>query len=387
MSLRNGLVAAMAALCLFACGGGGGGGDGGGGGGSHSGGSSSPPPTAEPPISALKVVGDGLSDSGTFGIKFTVQGKPAYPIWTDRIAAALALPSPCPRYVGRPGGSPALNPAATACTSHAVAGSSINPPMTQFDTQPLSIVQQLTDMRTAGSFGPDEVLLVNGGGNDLLDLAWAFIGAAYDGGASFADLTHELASPGEVAGLTRPQVGGVYAVKLANLLADTVMAQALEHGARRVAVLTVPDVSVTPKFREWQVWMARFNASGAAELKVHVGEWVAAFNAQLKARFAGHSRVVVVDFHAELNEWLTHPARYGFTNTTTPACPVLGVGPIPSYDISLCTDAALSAAPPAGETSPWWKSYVFADNLHGTPRTHELMGEFVVRALEAKGWK
>lgn len=385
MNFRSGLVAAMAALCVVACGGGGGGDAAG----SGLGGTAPPPPTAAPITSAVKVVGDSLSDSGTFGIKFTVQGRPAHPIWTDHVAAAFGLPFLCPRYLGQLNATPALNPAAAACTSYGVAGAHINPMSTMFDTQPQSIVQQFTDMSAAGPFDPNEVLLVNGGGNDILGMVEAFIPSIFDGGQRFLDLTGELLSPAEVAGSTLPQVGVAYAAKLANLLADAVEAQALGRGARRVVVLTVPDVSVTPRFMAWRRWMAGFHAAGAAQLAGQADEWSAAFNAQIKARFAGHGRVLVVDFQAELNAWLRNPALYGFTHTTTPACPVLGdPGHFPAYDISICTDADLDAAPRMGESGPgWWTSYLFADDFHGTPHAHERMGELVVKALEAKGWK
>lgn len=116
-----------------------------------------------------------------------------------------------------------------------------------------------------------------------------------------------------------------------------------------------------------------------SHVKAVVNQWVVAFNTQLKARFNGNSRVAVVDFYAEFNKWLD-----------TPACPATGVDGqgLPTYSIATCTAASLSAAPPVGETGPdWWRTYVFSDNFHGTPRTNELMGNLVVQALEAKGWK
>lgn len=117
----------------------------------------------------------------------------------------------------------------------------------------------------------------------------------------------------------------------------------------------------------------------AAQIKLAVPQWVKTFNNQLKTRLAIQSRVVVVDFYAEFNKWLDTPGAYGLTNTIKPACP---------GNIAICTDTSLSAAPPVGESGPnWWKTYVFSDNFHGTPRTNELMGELVVKALEAKGWK
>ena len=75
---------AVAAAALSACGGGG----------------SDTTPVA--PITGVKVMGDSLADSGTFGLKFTVQGAAptgagSTPIWPERIASEYGV-SLCPKY-------------------------------------------------------------------------------------------------------------------------------------------------------------------------------------------------------------------------------------------------------------------------------------------------
>lgn len=367
MHMRIGLAATAAAVILTACGGGG------------SSGTSSNPPSGSVTTS-VKVVGDSLSDSGTFGIKFTVQGAPAYPIWTDRVASALAAPALCPRYGATPGDTPVLKPGAAACTSYGVGGAAINPRGSVKDATPISVVQQLKDLRAQSPFGEQELLLVDGGGNDfadfIVDYATGGLSGNYTNFDSWAD---ELVTVDDRIGLPRDQVGDLYATRLANLLVDALVAEALNRGAQRIVVLTVPDITRTPKFKQALAAVQFLNAAVAADAELVAARWVGLFNTQLKARLAIHSRVVVVDFRAELDKWLSSPGAYGLTNTTKPACP---------GNIATCTDVSLSAAPPVGESGPdWWKTYVFSDNFHGTPRTNELMGEAVVRALEAKGWK
>lgn len=364
MFIRLGLTAAMAAMMLAACGGGG---------------SSSSASNSGAQTTSVKVVGDSLNDSGTFGFKFTVQGTPSYPIWTERVAAAVAAPALCPRYSAA-GGAPALNPAATACTSHGVGGAAINPRGSANDTSPLSIVQQLKDLRAQSLYKPEELLLVDGGGNDLAYLAEDYAKALLlDGGTAFDALTGELILADEKIGLTRDQIGHLYVTRLADLLANTLSSEALNRDAQRIAVITAPDVARTPRFVQSMAIAELLNPPVAAQIKLAVPQWVKTFNNQLKTRLAIQSRVVVVDFYAEFNKWLDTPGAYGLTNTTKPACP---------GNIAICTDTSLSAAPPVGESGPnWWKTYVFSDNFHGTPRTNELMGELVVKALEAKGWK
>lgn len=354
---------------------------------------------------AVKVVGDSLADSGTFGIKFTVQGNASNPtqIWTDRVAGALDAPSLCARYTTNSNRQPILNPAATACTSYGVGGGRINPVGVAADASPMSVVQQLKDLAASGKFGDKEVLLANGGGNDAADLIGAYLAASRDGGVSYAALLGELLSPTQiqtaVAGgqVGLAQAGGLYMVALANSFADALNIYALNNGAQRVAVLTAPDVTKTPRFQAVLAGVSLVSGGGtvgqaaSAQVAALADGWVKAFNAQLNSRFANNSKVVIVDFYSELNKWLTSPASYGLTNTTVPACPSVGKDEngLPTYSLAGCTADGLSAAPPAGVSSgaDWWKTYVFSDNFHGTPRTNQLMADVVLTALATKGWK
>jgi outer membrane lipase/esterase len=357
-----------------------------------------------PRTTAVKVVGDSLNDSGTFGFKFTVQGTTAAPhlIWAEHVTSAVGAPALCARYAATGPTSVALNPAAAQCTSYGVGGGRVNPAGLAGDTSAFSVVQQLKDMAAAGSFGPEELLLADGGGNDAADLVGAYLGAATDGGAAYVALLSELLTPTQVgtavaggsAGLA--VAGGQYMTAAANLLADTLNTQAIDKGAQRVVLLTAPNVVRTPRFQQVLAGVAAASGGGAtgaaaaAQVAALADGWVVAFNTQLKARFASQSKVAVVDSYAEFNKWLDTPATYGLTNTTTPACPVTGVesNGLPSYSIQTCTAAGLSASPQPGTSgADWWKTYVFSDNFHGTPRTNQLLGELVVKALESKGWK
>lgn len=371
MFLRTTLSAAAVALLLVACGGG-----------------------NETPT--LRVVGDSLNDSGTFGIKFTVQGSStaATQIWVDHVASYVGADPVCARF----GANLALNPAAPQCTSYAVGGGRVNPSGSAQDTTPVSIVQQLTSASAAGSYGAKELLFVDGGGNDAADLVGAYLAAGSDGGTSYAALLGELLTPAQVtaavaggqAGLA--QAGGLYMTALANRLADAVTTHALDRGAQRVLVFTAPDVTRTPRFLAVLAGVAlQSNQATADGVRTLVNSWVQAFNGQLTTRFTGNSRVAMVDFYTTFNQWLTTPATYGLTNTTNPACPIVGTDTqgLPTYNISACSATSLSATtPPAGATggANWWQTYVFSDNFHGTPRTNQLMGSLVNGVLASRGW-
>lgn len=372
-------VAAVAGL-LAACGGG-----------------DNPPPVT---TSSVKVVGDSLADSGVFGFKFTVQGNA---IWTERVTSSVGAPALCPRYIAQSASLVVANPAATACTSYGVGGARINPADPGADDTPFSVVKQLATLASEKPFSPDELLLVDGGGNDVADLAGRYLLAIGGNTLGFDALVEELLTTQEITGAgTLPAVGTLYMQRLADKLADAITTHALNRDASRVVVLTVPDVTVTPRFLAVLAGVAlQVNSQPgaspgdgeavAADVKALVNAWVQAFNAQLRSRLGAQSRVAIVDFYASLNQWVSAPASYGLTNATTPACPRVGTDSsgLPTYDIANCTATLLDTPPlPVGETAAgWWQTYVFSDNFHGTPRTNELMAQTVVQALVAKGWK
>ncbi|MDM7455843.1 MAG: SGNH/GDSL hydrolase family protein [Tepidimonas sp.] len=352
-------------------------------------------------VTAIKVAGDSLADAGAFGFKFTVQGPSLAQtrIWVDHVADAADVGPLCARYTATGPNTVAANPAATHCTSHAVGGARINVPGKAGDTTALSIQQQLRDLG-ASAYGEREVLLVVGGGNDAADLIGAYLGASADGGAAYLALLSELLSPAQVAqaaaagnaGLA--QAGGLYMAALADQLADTLQTQALAKGAKRVVVLNAPDVTRTPRFLALLAAVAQSSGGGATgaavaeQIATTARAWVGAYNGRLAQRFATESRVAVVDFFGALNQWLTSPAAYGLSNTTTPACPPTGTDAqgLPTYSIQTCSEASLAATAPAGAGAGWWNRYVFSDNFHGTPRTNALMGNLVNDTLRARGW-
>ena len=381
------LMTACAALALTACGGGG-----------NDGGSTAPTPR----ITAVKVVGDSLADSGTFGYKFTVQGSAltgagSTPIWPELVARHYGL-ALCPHYTAGAAGA-----SSTAdCTNYAVGGGVIN---AQMAAQPqLAITRQLQDAGDQG-YAAGDLLLVDGGGNDASDLITAYLAAAQDGGAAFADLLgtvldHDTLAPWRAQGAAGlPQAGAAYMGALATQWVQDIQHQALDRGAPRVAVLNLPPVTLTPKVRV--VLQAIAHAQGdaaASQLEALFASWVQAFNTQLAAAIeqvppnaAGDARIVLVDFAQWFSAQIAQPDQNGYTNTTTPACPATGVDAngLPSYTLSQCTASALSAMTPppgASDGSHWWQHYAFADAFHPTPYAHQHIGQLVTDTLAQAGW-
>ncbi|MEI6028010.1 MAG: SGNH/GDSL hydrolase family protein [Betaproteobacteria bacterium] len=353
------------------------------------------------PITSVKVMGDSLADSGTFGLKFTVQGTAptgagSTPIWPELVNARSALPELCPAY--RQGAAGFTT--AAGCTNYAIGGGRINYP--QDASNPLSIRTQLARAATVhGSYTSQDLVLIDGGGNDAADLVGAYLGASSPAGAvAYRSLLISLLPAATVDGLLAQgavgagQAGGAYMQQLASVFSDAIKAQTLDKGAQKVVVLNAPDITLTPRFAAVLGGVAQAYGGGAAgqaaaaQVQGLIRQWIGAFNTQLTAKFNGVATVAVIDFYGVFADQVANPAKYGFTNVKDTACPVVGVGSdgLPSYSFPTCTAAALSAKPPTGGTADWWKTYAFSDGFHPTPQAHQLLADEVNKAVTAKGW-
>jgi outer membrane lipase/esterase len=358
-------------------------------------------------ITTVKVVGDSLADSGVFGFKWAMQGNATDPmsIWTERLASAYGA-TLCPRYIGTSATSAVLNPSATACTSYAIGGGRINA-ATQ-PTSPFSIPQQLKDLALEKTYGPGDLLLVDGGGNDAADVVGAYLAITTSGPTNYINLLSTLLPSASVTAAlgggasTTAQIGGAYMQALADKFYADIKTHALDRGATRVAVLNMPGITNTPRFQDTLNLVALGAGGGAtgaatrSATEAVIKGWVEAFNARLASKFAGDSRVLVIDFYTPFNDQIANPAQYGLTNVTTPACPRTGTGPngtgsdgLPEYSASTCTATSLSAqTPPSGATggANWWKTYLFSDGFHPTNYGYQLLAQLVAKSLATKGW-
>lgn len=373
-AMHQRMLALAASLVLAACGGGG-----------------ADTTPADTGVKSVKVFGDSLADSGTFGLKFTVQGSDSL-IFPERVAQSYGL-SLCPFYLFT--GTTFTVNSKTGCTNYAIGGAVINH---SNPADPRGIPLQLA---TAGSFSANDLLLIDGGGNDAAALVGAYLNAPRDQAASYAALLGTLLTPTQVgtalaggaAGMAN--VGGAYMQALAAKFHTSIKSSALDKGARRVVVLNMPGITNTPRFQFVLDAIAAANGGGATgaaargQAEALFKGWVEAFNAELAKRFEGETRVAIVDFYTGFNDQVAMPAQFSLTNVKTPACPITGVGSdgLPSYTFPTCTAAALSASPPAGASgADWWKSYAFSDSFHPTPYGHQLLAQLISKTLATKGW-
>lgn len=350
-------------------------------------------------ITSVKVMGDSLADVGTFGLKFTIQGTQSA-IFSERVPMAYGLSAGCPFFLFD-GTTFGANPAA-GCTNFAIGGGVINPSASRLSAaDPRGIGVQFSTAASLGAYGAGDLLLIDGGGNDAAALVTAYLAAARDGGASYATLLGTLLTPEQVsaavsggaAGLAA--AGGQYSTALAAQFAALIRDRVLANGAQRVALLNMPTITHTPRFQAVLDGIAAASGGGSAGATARAQSetlfkgWVAAFNTELARQFAGESRVVVVDLAQGFDEVMADPAQFAVTNSRDTACPATGVGSdgLPTYSFPTCTEAALSANPPAGATgSDWWRHWYFSDGFHPTPYGHELAYQLISRSLARAGW-
>jgi phospholipase/lecithinase/hemolysin len=388
-TFERGLVASacLAAALLAGCGGGG---------------DAAPPKLA---ISRVVVAGDSLADVGTFGLKFTVQNAadPAgFPIYPQLVAANYGIASQCNFYKFT-GTTFIANPT-PGCTNFAIGGGRVVVPASSGGAaSPLGVPLQLATAASAvgGTYGATDLVLVDGGGNDAADLVGAYLGAARGGAgltAYQAFLAQQLPPATIAATLPQPNgaatLAGMYMVALADTYYGAIKANVLDKGATHVAVLNVPDITLTPRFQAVLAGVAAASGGGtagataAAQLKGAIEQWISAFNSELAAKVAGDTRVAVVPFYDDFSDEVAHPVEYGLTNVAQASCPVTGTDSsgLPSYTFQTCTSAALDAAPPAGLTAGWWQTWAFSDGFHPTPYGHRLLAASISRALARAGW-
>ena len=351
-------------------------------------------------ITSVKVFGDSLQDSGTFGYKFTVQGTDSL-IYVERIAANYGQ-TLC-NFFTFTGTTFAPNTAKTGCTNFAIGGGRITYTGAGASAaNPLNIGVQMATYASVGAYTSSDLVIIDGGGNDAADLVGAYLTIPRDSAKAYSALLGTLLTPTQIGTAlqggvsTTAQIGATYMAALADKFAASIKASVLDKGATRVVVLNMPDITFTPRFQTVLDSVAAASGGGTAGATARAQSqalfqgWITAFNTQLASKFSGNDGVVVVDFYKGFQDQVATPAQFGLTNVKTPACPITGVGSdgLPTYTFPTCTATALSAAPPTGVSggADWWKSYGFADSFHPTPYGHQLTQQLIAKSLATKGW-
>ncbi|MEK8032393.1 SGNH/GDSL hydrolase family protein [Ideonella sp. DXS29W] len=322
--------------------------------------------------------GDSLSDVGSYNVgvvqsfgggRYTINTGDAVN-WTELLSTTLGLEALCAAQTGLNSVAELGGPVATVnhegCYSYAQGGARVTNPVGPGNAALLAlgdeggalgqltkpIVEQIGRHLAAvgGSFAADDLVTVMAGGNDLFMQLAAF--EAMVGAGMPADQASEAVVT------AMGQAGGELAAYVKTMI--------VANGAKRVVVVNVPDAAKAPAFLS------------SSDTQALVTAMLTTFNGQLAAGLAGtEDNVLLVDSYTVSQDQAAHPAQYGLTNVTTPACDLTGA--LASLPTSLvCTTDTLVA----GVTETWQ----YADTVHPTPYGYKLLAQLVTAEMSKKGW-
>jgi len=272
--------------------------------------------------SRIVVFGDGFSDIGQAGSRYTVNDG-ATNVWTLQLASDFGLP---------------LTPSTAGGTSYATGNVRITAePDAAGSSATLTVKKQIDAFLAGGGVGANDLVVVSGGIGDLI--------------AETVQLT--------AGGQTRDQ-----------LLADVGQAgrdlgaqvrRVVNAGATHVIVVGPYNLGRSP-------WAA---ATGQGTL---LTDAATRFNDQLLVSIVDlGAKVLYVDAAFYYNLMIGSPGGYDMTNATDPVCtsfdPGVGIGTgTGQLNSALCTTASV--------VSTDYNRYLFADRVYSSPQAHRKFGDY-----------
>lgn len=147
-------------------------------------------------------------------------------------------------------------------------------------------------------------------------------------------------------------------------LAALIRTEVVGKGANYVVLVNLPDLAGSPS--------AKSQSASSQQL---IAGMVSGFNIALRVGIDGlESKVLPVDLFIVSQDQAANGAKYGFTNTTTPAC-----GANALQGSSLVCNASNVIA---GDVS----HYMWADSVHPTPYANSLIAKYVAEQMVIRGW-
>ena len=348
--------------------------------------------------------GDSLSDAGTYqvgdvaalgGGRFTVNGV-SNNIWTEALSANLGAGTQCAAQTGLLPNNGVKGAAVTnnaLCNNYAQGSSRV----TAVGSGPLGVALQkapsnqinlglIADsiqnqinrhLAKVGTFGANDLVTVNGGGNDFF-MQLGAVGAAATGGAAAQGEATIAGWP--AATIAAVGAGGADAVNAASGAAVAAMGQAggelaayiksliVAKGAKYVVVRNLGDLNGTP-------FGSTFNA-GTRQLSTAM---TTAFNSSLKQGLADVAGVIYFDDYARTQAILANPSAFGYSTATGFACgrdAFSQPGEVIGNSI-ICNAKTLVP----GDTS----KYFFSDAVHPTPFAAQEAAAFTLKLMREAG--
>ncbi len=320
--------------------------------------------------------GDSLSDVGSYkvgtvaalgGGEYTINGTGKN--WTELMAAQLGLAAPCPAQTGLNGAAlqgfsvPVANH--PGCTSYAQGGARVTNPVgpgnallgganAVLGQLTVPITTQIDNHILAGGFTGNEIVFVMAGANDvLIELS------TYSATVAAAPASAATAAATAVTNMTTAGTD----------LVGYINNKIIGNGAKYVVVVNVPDVAITP--------FATVTEAGAPGSKAFIDTLVTTYNNQLRTGLANNPKVLLVDAYTVSRDETINPAIYGLTNVTAPACNLTApANPLGSSLVCNSTNLIPGVV----------DHYMFADSVHPTPYSYQLLARLVSKEMLIKGW-
>jgi outer membrane lipase/esterase len=355
------------------------------------------PPTTRGNFSAVVSFGDSLSDLGAYAPATSLTGNGAAPyfggkftnnsatstVWVENVAATLKL-SISPAEVGFNGVSSKCPAATTTCTGYGQGGSRVTDPAgigrtaTGGGALTVPMKTQISNhLARFGSFKSSDLIFVYGGNNDAFVQFGVFSAKVTD------ILTRQAAGTLTAAQAGAAQNEAVAAAqaemrKAAVELASYVRTEIVAKGGRYVAVMNLPDSTLTP-----------FGSTLPATAKPVLSGLVDTFNVALKDALAG-AAIRFVEQNTTSKDVYQNPSKYGFTNNTLPTCDAAKIqgitgGAITDGSSLFCSSAAgvpYNGLRTGADVSTWQ----FADGVHPTTGGHKAISDEVLKQVRSFGW-
>jgi outer membrane lipase/esterase len=236
------------------------------------------------------------------------------------------------------------------------------------------IANHLTRFTT---FKASDLIILWGGNNDAFIQFGAFSAAAatIQADAAAGRITADVANQR----LFQAQTDAQYAMKAAALeLSGYVKTEILAKGGRYVAVMTLPDSTLTP-----------FGTTLPPTAKPVLTALVDTFNLWLREGLTGVA-VKIIDQNAPGKDVYANPAKYGLVNNTVPTCDAAKIQAITGGAVTDGSSLFCNSTPGVPfngiRTGADVNTWQFADGVHPTPGGHKVISDYVTTQLRAFGW-
>jgi phospholipase/lecithinase/hemolysin len=273
--------------------------------------------------SRVVVFGDGLSDMGNKGNRFTVNDGSL--VWTNTVAVDYGL---------------GLTTSASGGTDYATGNARVaQQPDAAGSTSTLTIQQQVDAfLSTNTAFGDADLVIIQGGISDIIAQTAAFRAGS-------------IASSDVVA--NTKQAGVELAAQVKRIVAA---------GARHVVVLATYDLGKTP----WASSIGQQDLLSAASL---------AFNNAVLVNLVQQGKdVLYVDTALLFNLIVSSPPTYALTNATSVAC--TSVDPGPGIGIGNGQVSSALCTPGTVASGVNYNTLMWADPVYPTPSVHSTLANY-----------